>query len=246
MESGKRYTLIQDEMLPALMAMEAESVDAVITDPPYSSGGATLSEKSRDPDSKYTKTVHKGRFPNFSGDNRDQRSFVTWCDLWISQCVRILKPGGYFMIFTDWRQLPSVTDAVQCGGVTWRGVIVWDKTEGSRAPHKGYFRHQCEYIVWGSKGAIPILEHDGPFPGCFRISTRQADKFHLTGKPTKLLFELARPVKPGGIILDPFAGSGTTGVAALLSGRRFIGIEREAAYVEISKRRLDETDNAIF
>jgi hypothetical protein len=55
------------------------------------------------------------------------------------------------MCFTDWRQLPMLTDVLQAGGFVWRGVMPWDKTESSRAPHTGYFRHQCEYVVWGPR-----------------------------------------------------------------------------------------------
>jgi site-specific DNA-methyltransferase (adenine-specific) len=68
----------------------------------------------------------------------------------------------------------------------------------------------------------------------------QADKFHLTGKPVRLMAELVRPVVPGGIILDPFTGSGSTGVAAVMSGRRFIGVEREGVYIEIARARLEK------
>ena len=242
------WTLIEGEALPALMAMADESVDAVITDPPYSSGGFSRDDKARDPDAKYTQHSSQGQYPSFGGDSRDQRSYFAWCSLWIAECVRIMKPGGYFLTFTDWRQLPVMTDAVQAGGVFWRGIVPWDKGRGARAPHKGYFRHQCEYVVWGTKGAAVQLTHDGPFDGCHQVVVKRADKHHLTGKPTALMRELVRPVVPGGLILDPFAGSGTTGVAALLAGRRFIGIEREAAYLEISRERLqaaeDEFDGA--
>jgi len=232
------WQLIHGECLPALIAMPDNSADAVITDPPYSSGGFSRDDKSADPVIKYTQTGVSGRFPSFGGDSRDQRSYLAWCSLWIAECVRILKPGGYFMAFTDWRQLPVMTDAVQAGGVFWRGIVAWNKGAGARAPHKGYFKHQCEFVVWGTKGAAVVAEHDGPFDGCIHAVVRQADKHHLTGKPTALMGELVRPVVPGGVILDPFAGSGTTGVAAVLSGRRFIGIEREAAYADISRRRL--------
>ncbi|WP_231643257.1 DNA-methyltransferase [Ralstonia syzygii] len=228
---------MQGEALPALIGMSSESIDACITDPPYSSGGFSRDDKAKDPDTKYTQSGSQGRYPTFSGDSRDQRSYLAWCSLWIAECVRVLKPSGYFMAFTDWRQLPLMSDAVQAGGVFWRGLIAWDKGRGARAPHKGYFRHQCEYIVWGTKGAAVQLEHDGPFDGCIQAVVRRDDKHHLTGKPTALMRELVRPVLPGGV-LDPFAGSGTTGVAAILSGRRFIGIEREAAYAEISRTRL--------
>jgi site-specific DNA-methyltransferase (adenine-specific) len=132
-----------------------------------------------------------------------------------------------------------MSDAVQIGGVTWRGLVAWDKGRCARAPRKGYFRHQCEYILWGTKGAVLKSTHDGPFDGCIQATVLQADKYHLTGKPTALMRELVRPVVPGGIVLDPFAGSGSTGVAAILSGRRFLGIEREAEYVRIAAERLE-------
>lgn len=238
------WTLAPGECLPVLQRLQDNSVDAVITDPPYSSGGFTRDDKGKDPDTKYTHGGFEGRLPNFGGDSRDQRSYLAWCSVWIAECVRALKPGGYFLAFTDWRQLPVMTDAVQAGGVFWRGVIAWDKGRGSRAPHKGYFRHQCEYIVWGTKGPAVQLEHDGPFDGCMTVPVRRDDKFHVTGKPTALMCELVRPVIPGGLVLDPFAGSGTTGVAALLMGRRFMGIERESAYFDIARRRLMEAQDS--
>lgn len=236
--TSEQWKIIQGEALPALFAMPDESVDAVITDPPYSSGGFSRDDKAKPPAEKYQNGGTVVAYPSFSGDSRDQRSYLAWCSLWIAECVRVLKPGGYFMAFTDWRQLPLTSDAVQAGGVFWRGIVTWDKGRGARAPHKGYFRHQCEYVVWGTKGPAVQLEHDGPFDGCIQATVRRADKHHVTGKPTSLMRELVRPVPPGGLVLDPFAGSGTTGVAAILSGLRFIGIEREAAYAEISRQRL--------
>lgn len=114
-------------------------------------------------------------------------------------------------MFTDWRQLPAAVDAVQFGDITWRGIIAWDKGGGARAPHKGYFRHQCEYVIWGTAGQCEKAEHAGPFLGCYRFPVLQKDKFHLTGKPTALLEELVQIVPENSLILDPFGGSGTGG-----------------------------------
>jgi site-specific DNA-methyltransferase (adenine-specific) len=244
--SDARWTLIEGEALANLKKLPAASVDAVITDPPYSSGGFSRADKVRDTNSKYTQGGCTTQFQNFSGDSRDQRSYLVWCALWIDECVRVLKPGGYFMTFTDWRQLPVMTDAVQVGGVFWRGIVVWDKGAGSRAPHKGYFRHQCEYVIWGTNGMTIQCQHDGPFAGCIKVPVLQADKFHLTGKPTALMRELCRPVPPGGVILDPFAGSGSTGVAAVQEGRRFIGIERDVEYARIARERLSVAAPMLF
>jgi len=226
------------EALRILQTLPDASVDAVITDPPYSSGGFSRDDKAKPVATKYQQSGTKREYPDFAGDSRDQRSYLVWCSLWIDECVRILKQGGYFLSFIDWRQLPTLTDAVQCGGIVWRGLIVWDKGAGARAPHKGYFKHQSEFVVWGTKGPAIIAEHDGPYPGVIRETVLQHDKHHTTGKPTPLMRELVRCVAPGGTVLDPFAGSGSTGVAAAQAGLNFIGIEREEAYVAIARNRI--------
>ncbi|MDR0439913.1 MAG: site-specific DNA-methyltransferase [Candidatus Accumulibacter sp.] len=234
-----RWEMVRGDCLAVVGTLPGNCFDAVIADPPYASGGFTHGDKNRDVAGKYQRTGTKRRYPTFFGDAHDQRSHLVWSLLWIEACLRVLKPGGHFLVFSDWRQLPLMSDALQAGGVSWRGIVAWDKGRGARSPRKAYFKHQCEYILWGSKGAVSPIEHDGPFDGCIHANVLQADKFHLTGKPTALMRELVRPAPPGGIILDPFAGSGSTGVAAIQSGRRFLGIEREAEYVRIARERLE-------
>ncbi|QTX33225.1 site-specific DNA-methyltransferase [Aminithiophilus ramosus] len=236
----KRNVLVEGDCLSILPSLPDGIADAVITDPPYSSGGMTSGSRQADPVKKYQQSSQRLQRPTFQGDNRDQRSWGYWCSLWIGQCLRTLKEGGYFLMFSDWRQLPMATDALQAGGCIWRGVIAWDKTEAARPPHKGYFRHQCEYVVWGSRGALSPTDARGPWPGCMRVPVRQKDKFHLTGKPTELMRQLVRVAPPGGLILDPFAGSGTTCLAAYLEGRDFLGIEMDRGYAEVARGRLIE------
>lgn len=166
------------------------------------------------------------------------RSFAFWSTLWVNELQRVVTDAGYLLVFSDWRQLPTMTDVLQAGGFTWRGVIAWDKGRGARAPHKGYFRHQCEYLAWGTNGRIHKAEHGGPFDGCLSATVRKSDKFHMTGKPTELLLELVQCVPPGATIIDPFSGSCTTGVACVQTGRRFIGIEQSAEYCAIGADRL--------
>ena len=105
------------DVLPAL----SERFDAVITDPPYSSGGTHKSDRSAPPSDKYVGHTH---YAEFSGDNRDQRSWAYWSTLWMSGAARLVRPGGYFMVFSDWRQLPTMTDVFQASGVLWRGLVV--------------------------------------------------------------------------------------------------------------------------
>ena len=159
---------------------------------------------------KYVHGGTKKRRPSFEGDNRDGRGWAFWCSQWLELSLRVVKIQGYALVFSDWRMLPLCTDALPAGGFIWRGVVSWDKTEQSRAPHIGYFRHQCEFITWGTKGGGKPALSSGPWPGCFRYPVLQSDKHHLTGKPTALMSSLVECVPAGGTVLDPFCGSGTT------------------------------------
>lgn len=227
--------IIEGNCIDIMQKIPDQTIDAIITDPPYCSGGRSINARQQKTTQKYEN--HQMGRPDFVGDAKDSRSWFRWMWAIIAEEYRILKPGGYFLMFSDWRQLPTATDAIQMGGISWRGVIAWNKGLGARAPHKGYFRHQCEFIVWGTKGPC-LPQPDGPFPGCFERHVLQSDKYHIAGKPTALMEDLVDIVPAGGIVLDPFAGSGTTCIAARRKGRRFIGIEKMKEYVEIAKGRL--------
>jgi site-specific DNA-methyltransferase (adenine-specific) len=128
--------------------------DAIITDPPYSSGGLSMSSRQQDPVSKYVQHGTQRKDITFHGDQRDQRSWSYWLTMCLILAADQLRTGGRLYMFSDWRQLPTATDVVQAAGLLWRGIIAWDKGRGSRAPHTGYHRHQCEYIVWATKGNV--------------------------------------------------------------------------------------------
>jgi len=227
------------EILPTLLPGAA---DCLLTDPPYSSGGQTISSRQQSPAEKYVDNSCRAAKHNvdFHGDNKDARSWAFWSVMWMSQCYRILPDAAYAMVFTDWRQLAGTTDVLQSGGFTWRGVVPWDKTLSSRAPHTGYFRHQCEYVVWGSRNKLNKCAHGGPFPGMFTHRVNPAEKFHMTGKPVGLLKDYLAPVPAGAVVLDPFMGSGSAGVAAVETGRGFIGIEMSNHYFDVACERISQ------
>lgn len=217
-----------------------EKIDAVITDPPYSSGGAFRSDRSRSTADKYIGNGYVDKAaalarPEFSGDNKDQRAYLHWSSVWLGLCLRLARQGSICALFTDWRQLPTTTDALQAGGWFWRGVAPWDKTEAAR-PQKGWFRNQCEYVVWGSNG--PIDESGECHPGLFRQSVLSEGKEHIAGKPVGVMDGVVKICPVDQIVLDPFMGSGTTGVSCINLGRRFIGIEIEPRYFDISCERI--------
>ncbi|MDS1619951.1 site-specific DNA-methyltransferase [Escherichia coli] len=231
-------TLFCGNALEVLPLLTPGSIDTLITDPPYSSGATHKAGRTNNSDatSKYLNEENR-RFEGFDGENMDARSWAFWSLLWMSQACKTLKSGAYSLVFTDWRQLPAATDIFQGSGFTWRGVVAWNKGRAARTPHTGYFRHQCEYIVWGSKGKLG-KSPNGPFDGCMTFPVNPSKKLHPTGKPEELMAELVRTANNGEIILDPFMGSGTTGVAALKAARKFIGIESSEHYFEVATQRL--------
>jgi site-specific DNA-methyltransferase (adenine-specific) len=229
-------TLIQGDALETLMGMEGETFDAVVTDPPYSSGGMHAGARQRPPEEKYQSSGVKKHYPALLGDNRDQRSFALWATLWLAQCYRVAKPGAGMLVFTDWRQLPTMTDAVQAGGWLWRGLVVWDKP--TARPMLGEFRRQCEFLVFGAKGQL-TQAHRKCLPGLYRHIVVGAAKRHITEKPLGLMEDLLQVVREGGHVLDPFMGSGSTGEACLLSGRAFTGIELSEEYFQVAHARLE-------
>jgi site-specific DNA-methyltransferase (adenine-specific) len=217
------------------------TVDVVVTDPPYSSGGLMRSDRNLDTRSKYQLADTKADYGNFSGDNRDQRSFTLWLSFWASDLLRIVRPGGAMLTFIDWRNLAAVVDGVQVGGWIYRGIVPWDKTEQVR-PNKGWFSSQCEYIVTASNG--PLSQGAGAPGICqrgfIRVPVRIQEKQHITQKPVELFTEILRTRTDWNLLLDPFMGSGTALVAAKQMGRRAIGIEIEERFCEVAAKRLSQ------
>lgn len=232
------HTLHHGDALAILPALPSDSVHAVITDPPYNSGGRTASERrSQTARAKYVSSDAQHTLPDFTGDNRDQRSYLTWLSLVLGACLRVAVDGAHLLVFTDWRQLPVTSDAVQVAGWTWQGTLVWHKPVSR--PRRGGFKAASEYIVWATNGQFDA-DRELYLPGLFTASQpRGANRQHITQKPVEgLLDQLVTVCPAGGTVLDPFAGSGSTGVAALASGRSFVGIELSDRYHEVAAKRL--------
>lgn len=237
-----RAELHHGEALRFLADLPTGHVDALITDPPYSSGGMVRGDRAGlSTTAKYVITGSSSKsMVEFSGDNRDQRGYAYWSALWLAEAHRVVRPGGIAILFSDWRQLPTTTDALQAGGFVWRGIVPWYKPAARPIP--GRFTAACEYVVWGSAGPMETDYRTQPtFPGFYQASSPR-DRVHHTQKPLEVMRELVKIVPAGGLVLDPFTGSGTTGIAALIEGRRFLGCELTGHYAETAAGRLRDAE----
>jgi len=234
-----RFSIENTDALTFLQGLPDGTADLLFTDPPYSSGGKARSI-TRPTGKKYTNG--KTKLPDFAGETMDQRANFRFTLTWMLEARRVLKNHAYIGVFTDWRQYGVFADALQAAGFNWSGAAVWNKGEGVR-PALGAFRNQGEFILWGTKGgkapdARKIL------PGCFHAPNVTRNKLHQTQKPVVVMEWLLSIADPGVTVLDPFMGSGTTGVAALRSGNRFLGCELIPDIYKAALTRLSAEPNA--
>ncbi len=222
------------EILPQL-----SGIGSVVTDPPYSSGGAFRGDRTRSTLSKYvtTDSANSSRLSDFTGDNRDQRSFMAWASLWMLAARHASLPGAGLVSFIDWRQLPTLSDALQAGGWIWRNIATWHKP-GVRM-QRGMFSGSAEYLLFATNG--PKVDHDGAPQNVFVCQPDGSDaKEHIAQKPLAVMRWALSAVPPIGPVLDPFMGAGSTLVAAKNQGMQAVGIDVEERYCEIAARRLEQ------
>ena len=225
------YNILMGDMFNLLDKLPYGYYDALITDPPYSSQIGTAKGLKKYSSSANVQTVR------MANDDMDQRSWINWTAEWLIKASRILKMGSPFVIFTDWRQLPALSDAIKYAGLRQRGLIPWDK-RNSR-PFEGGFRNQCEYCVWGSLGQLKGNKNLY-LPGFYSINIVPPPKrIHAMEKPLALMRELVKITRTGGRVLDPFCGSGTTVAAALLEGYDAVGIEIDEDMAAKAKDRIE-------
>lgn len=212
-------------------------VDAVITDPPYCSGAFTEAARTA---AKGQGIRSENRVAWFVGDNMGTAGLVFLLRTIAYRALEILSTEGSFLIFTDWRMVPTLAPAIESAGLRYQNMIVWDK--GSLGLGTG-FRPQHEIILHFTNGAPKYYDFStANIVRAKRVST--ATREHQAQKPVDLMQQLIRVVTPpGGVVLDPFCGSGSTGVAAMIEGRRFIGIDRDSNHIETASARIREAQS---
>ncbi len=177
---GRRW-----QQLRLLLDMPDASVDAVITDPPYSSGGQFRGDRTGATSDKYQTTGTEKTYAEFIGDTRPARLRLLERALALAECWRVAKAGAPICLFTDWRQLPTTTDMLQAGGWLWRcrDRRCWGQTEGAW-PQKGRFRNLVRYRRLGQQGRPVEWRRWAMSAGRVSTSaTNAARSLHTAGKP---------------------------------------------------------------
>lgn len=221
------------DCLEVMKSLPDRSVDAVVTDPPYASG-ARMAAQVRGKDGMTRGEVRKSRpMPN---DNMTTTGFVWMLREMGLEAVRVLKDGASLLSFIDWRQYPTLYGALESVNLRVQTMVVWDKE--IMALGNG-FRNQHELVIHAAKGVPSVF--DRSVPNVLRVPRLAGSELHPSEKPVPLLVRLLATITDrGATVLDPFMGSGTTGVACVQTGRSFIGIEIDPGYFAIAQKRIAE------
>jgi len=221
----KRYldTILCGDALEIMRSMEANSVDLVVTDPPYGTGGRDGS-------------VHLSHKSSMIGNRMSQDS-QDWLNRRIAAALdRVSKDDSHCYVFSDWRRYKSVQASYETGG-QWelRSLIVWDKGNGMGE----YWRSSHEFILFFTKRHPKQLSTGGCFNVLKCTPVHSSKRYHPAEKPAELIKILVEASShEGDFVLDPFVGGGTTCVVAKRLGRHYLGIDLDPEWAEQAQERI--------
>ena len=241
--NSKDFTILQGDCMERLTEIEDNSVDTIFADPPYflSNGGIS---------------VHSGKQVCVDKGNWDKGGTPEYIyefnRQWLSLCRPKLKDDGTIWISGTHHNIHVVMRCLQELGYKVLNTITWQKTDPPPNLSCRYFNFSTELIIWARKWekkthkfnyeTMKQLNGERQMTDVWRIPAvglweKQQGK-HPTQKPLRLLYRIVlASTNEGDTILDPFSGSGTTGIAANLLGRKYIGIEQDKEFCELSLHR---------
>jgi DNA modification methylase len=234
-------TIHVGDALNVLRTLPDASIDAVITDPPYCAGAVSEAGRAA-AKGQGLRSENIKRFGWFVGDNMGTAGLAFLLRDVAFECVRVVKQSGSLLMFCDWRMFAMLQPAIESAGVRFQNLVVWDK---GHAGLGAGFRAQHELVLHFTFGAPEY--HDRGTGNVLQVGrVASEDREHQTQKPVDLLRRLVRVAAPeDGVVLDPFCGSGSTGVACALERRNFVGIERDAEHAETARRRIENTEEPL-
>ena len=224
--------LYNDDCLRVLKEIDDNSIDLVVTDPPYKT---TSRGNSGNSGGMLQKDINmKGKVFNHND--------ITIKD-YASEVYRILKEGSHCYIMTNHKNLQDMLNTLTNVGFSFIKCLIWDK--GNKIMGQ-FYMSQFEYIIFLRKGRGVKINNCGTsdllsIPNK-KTKDENGNNIHDTEKPVELMKTLIdNSSNVGDTVLDPFIGSGSTGVACKQLNRNFIGIELDSDYFNIAKERIDNT-----
>ncbi|MBR1543682.1 MAG: site-specific DNA-methyltransferase [Muribaculaceae bacterium] len=245
---SRDFTLLNGDCFELLPQFNFK-FDMIFADPPY-----FLSNDGISVQAGKIVSVNKGEWDR--GGTPEQIN--NFNKQWISLCREKLKDDGTIWISGTYHNIFSVANSLTELGFKILNVITWAKTNPPPNISCRYFTYSTEFIIWARKSAkkphhfnYELMKHlndDKQMTDVWRLSAispwEKSCGKHPTQKPLALLSRIIlASTDKNAWILDPFAGSSTTGIAANLVGRRYLGIEKEVEFAEMSRRRREEINN---
>ncbi len=243
-------TILKGDCVSELEKLPDASVDLVFADPPYN---LQLAGRLTRPDQSEVDAVDNDwdKFADFAAYDAFTRA-------WLLACRRVLKPNGALWVIGSYHNIFRVGAILQDLGYWVLNDVVWRKSNPMPNFRGRRFTNAHETLIWASRDRTKSytfnydalkeandglqMRSDWLFALCTgneRMKDSEGKKAHPTQKPEALLHRvLLASSKPGDVVLDPFFGTGTTGAVAKRLGRHFIGVEREAAYIEVAEARI--------
>ncbi|MFH1532874.1 MAG: DNA methyltransferase [Pseudomonadota bacterium] len=246
-----RFQLVHGDSLQVLRRIPDGTVDMIFADPPYflSNGGVTCQGGKM-------VVVDKGGWDRSRGADDDHGFQVRW----LAECQRVLSPNGTIWVSGTRHNIFSVGYAMQQLGFKLLNDVVWHKRNPPPNLACRYFTHATEQILWAARDQKSKHYFDYPLMKAANggkqmqnvwsiLPPRKAEKGHgkhPTQKPMALLERIIlASTEEDMLILDPFNGSGTTGLAAARHGRRYIGVDLSAEYLDLTIRRFEADDMTV-
>ena len=245
------------DCIDLMKGMPDASIDLIFADPPYNLSGNGMEWKGN-------RTGGDWNMVNEPWDKMPEKDYLEFTTMWIGESARLMKRTSSIYVSCTHHNIGEVIMSMKRAGLKINNIITWYKVNAMPNMTRRVFTHSTEFVIWGVKGKGWVFNYedlkrlnpekrtdgrDKQMPDLWAIPLVQGKErlygdngksAHPTQKPMELLKRImTASSKVGDVVLDPFAGSGTTLVTAMKMNRKYIGIEKSGEYIELIRKRLD-------